>query len=122
MYWCYFATQTRSWVTRGSELPPRNERASEAERRVARTLLEEMTAPSDIRAFHDTQHEQLEKLLAQRGRGKKVPAPKAPPATNLVDLASVLERSLSAAKNRPKPGAPMPRARLRGNDHDLAKA
>jgi DNA end-binding protein Ku len=87
----------------GIELPPQNERASEAERRVARTLLEEMTAPFDIGAFHDTQHEQLEKLLAQRGRGKKVPAPKAPPATNLVDLASVLERSLSAAKNRPKP-------------------
>jgi DNA end-binding protein Ku len=86
----------------GIAFPQREERASEAERRIARTLLDQMTEPFDIRAFHDTHHEQLEKLLAQRARGKKVPVAKARPATNVVDLAGVLERSLSAAKSQRK--------------------
>ncbi len=87
---------------RGLDLPARNERASEAERRTARMLLDEMTEPFDVRTFHDTHHEQLEKLLADRARGKKVPVAKPRPATNVVDLAAILERSLSAAKGQRK--------------------
>ena len=60
----------------GLELPPRSEQGTEAECRMARTLLDEMTESFDIHAFHDTHHRELEKLLAKRARGEKVPRSK----------------------------------------------
>ncbi len=86
---------------RGLDLPPRSEHGSPAERRSAQMLLDAMTQPFDIAAYHDTRHAELEKLLAKRARGEKVPAAPAKAApTNVVDLASVLERSLAAAKGK----------------------
>jgi DNA end-binding protein Ku len=84
----------------GLDLPAGDERASEAERKVARTLLDEMTATFDVRAFRDTHHEELEKLLAKRARGEKVPVARARAATKVVDLAAILERSLAHARTQ----------------------
>jgi DNA end-binding protein Ku len=88
--------------TRGIDLPARDERMSEAERRVARTLLDEMTEPFDQRAFRDTYQEQLERLLEKRAQGERLPAAKPRAATNVVDLADVLQRSLATARQKRK--------------------
>jgi DNA end-binding protein Ku len=92
---------------RSLDLPGRAEKASEAEKKAARTLLDAMTRSFDIAEFRDTHHDELERLLAKRARGQRVARePAARPATNVIDLASVLERSLAAARGRARPGAP----------------
>jgi DNA end-binding protein Ku len=61
--------------------------------------------------FHDTYREELKKLLDARARGE-APAKastRPPQRTNVVDLVSVLERSLAASKKSPAK-EPKPRA------------
>src|SRR6185437_12858471 len=72
--------------------------ASAAETKMAAQLVESMTTAFDPRSFHDTYREELLSLIEARAAGKATPERKtpAPKATHVVDLVSVLEKSLAA--------------------------
>lgn len=70
------------------------------EMKVAKMLIDTMTAQFEPEKFEDTYRERLLQLVEARARGKHVPAAKAkaPEATNVVNLMDVLQRSIEASK------------------------
>ncbi|WP_394832239.1 Ku protein [Pendulispora rubella] len=80
----------------------RSEKTRPGEMKAANMLIESMTAKFDIGEFHDTYHEKLMALIQRKARGKPMPKLKKtrPRATNVVDLADVLQRSLAATKRK----------------------
>lgn len=83
---------------------PASEKATAAEMKASRMLIDAMTAPFDPHALRDTYTDQLMSLIERKAEGRPVPrAAKGPrPATNVVDLVSALKKSL-AAKPESKP-------------------
>ena len=84
--------------------PDEREKLSPAETKMATQLIDSMTAEFDAASFHDRYREQLLSLIEARAAGKPTPGRKvrAAKATNVVDLVSVLQKSLAAAKRSPK--------------------
>ncbi len=82
------------------EFPPLKADVAPAEMKVAKMLIDTMTAPFEPAAFHDTYREQLLAMIEARAAGKDVPKAKAkaPAATNVVNLMDVLQRSLEQSK------------------------
>jgi DNA end-binding protein Ku len=78
------------------DLPPRKEKASAAETKAAEMLIAAMVKPFDPADYKDDYEAKLRAALKEHAAGKrpKLPKPKEPVATNVVDLAAVLERSL----------------------------
>jgi DNA end-binding protein Ku len=75
-----------------------------AEKKAARMLVDAMTEPFDARDYKDTYAAELRKLLAAREKGAPPPRPVAPPAaTNVIDLASMLEKSLASTRSKGRP-------------------
>jgi DNA end-binding protein Ku len=79
------------------------------ELKMARALIEGMTAPWKPEDYEDEYHEVLEKIIEdkvkhQGRREKTAPASKAKPASNVIDLVAVLQQSLAETK-KPKPAA-----------------
>jgi DNA end-binding protein Ku len=92
--------------------PDDKEKLSPAETKMAMELVESMTVAFDAASFHDLYRERLLSLIEARAegkptRGRRVRAAK---ATNVVDLVSVLQKSLAAAQKAPK-GRPAARKR-----------
>ncbi|HEY4012863.1 MAG TPA: Ku protein [Polyangiaceae bacterium] len=86
------------------DLPPAKEKASAAEMKAAEMLIAAMVKPFDPADYKDDYEAKLRVALKEHASGK-APKPakaKAPEATNVVDLAAVLERSLGqrGATNR----------------------
>jgi DNA end-binding protein Ku len=84
--------------------PDEREKLSAAEMKMATALVDSMTAEFDAASFHDRYREQLLSLIEARAEGKPTPGRKvhAAKATNVVDLVSVLQKSLAAARKEPK--------------------
>lgn len=82
------------------EFPPLKESVPAAEMKVAKMLIDTMTAEFDPTEFQDTYREQLMAMIEARAHGKEVPKgkAKAPAATNVVNLMDVLQRSLDQSK------------------------
>jgi DNA end-binding protein Ku len=82
------------------EFPPLKESVPAGEMKVAKMLIDTMTAEFKPDEFHDTYREQLLAMLEARAAGKEVPKAKtkAPAATNVVNLMDVLQRSLDESK------------------------
>ena len=82
------------------EFPALKETVPAAEMKVAKMLIDTMTAEFDPTEFHDTYREQLLAMIEARAHGKEVPKgkAKAPAATNVVNLMDVLQRSLDQSK------------------------
>ncbi len=90
------------------DLPPPKEKASAAELKAAEMLVGAMTKAFDPSEYRDDYEAKLRALLSERAKGKKpVHTPKAKPekATNVIDLAEVLKRSLEKEKAAAKPKA-----------------
>jgi len=70
------------------------------EMQMAERLVEDMVMKWDPKEYHDTYRDDLMKLIEQKAEGKLKPAPKErkPTASNVVDFASLLEKSLAARK------------------------
>ncbi len=88
------------------DLPLASEKTKDGEMKAAAMLIDAMARPFDPGEFHDTYREELRKMLEARALGG-VPAKraaKAAPATNVVDLVSVLERSLATKKKPARAG------------------
>jgi DNA end-binding protein Ku len=84
--------------------PDERVKLSAAEMKMATELIDSMTVEFDASAFHDRYREQLLSLIAARAAGRPTPGRKvrAAKATNVVDLVSVLRKSLAAARKAPK--------------------
>jgi DNA end-binding protein Ku len=89
------------------DLPPAKEKASAAEMKSAEMLIGAMVEPFDPGAYHDDYEEKLRAALDAKARGKatKPTKAKAPTATNVVDLAEVLKRSLAGRAAAPRKAA-----------------
>jgi DNA end-binding protein Ku len=89
---------------------PRKEQAGKKEMQMARSLVETMSGKWNPENFQDDYRERLEKLIDEKvksgGKEVKTSAPKARPATNVVDLISVLQKSIDQSKKKtPEPAA-----------------
>jgi DNA end-binding protein Ku len=79
---------------------PEAEKMPANEMKVAKMLIDTMSASFEPEQFHDTYKEKLLALIEARAAGKEVPRikAKAPAATNVVNLMDVLQRSLEQTK------------------------
>ncbi|MBV8282366.1 MAG: Ku protein, partial [Candidatus Eremiobacteraeota bacterium] len=86
------------------EFPAERTEVPAAEMKVAKMLIDTMTAEFKPEAFEDTYREQLLSMIEARASGKHVPRAraKAPEATNVVNLMDVLQRSLAQSKGGTK--------------------
>lgn len=80
---------------------PEAEKMPPNEMKVAKMLIDTMTAAFEPEEFHDTYKEKLLALIEARAAGKEIPRlkTKAPAATNVVNLMDVLQRSLDESKS-----------------------
>jgi DNA end-binding protein Ku len=63
---------------------------------LAKSLIGQLTAPFKPSQFHDTYRENVERLIEEKKRGKKITTVKAPRKAPVVDLMEALKRSLKA--------------------------
>jgi DNA end-binding protein Ku len=80
------------------------------ELKMARSLIETMTAPWEPDDYQDEYHDVLEQIIEDKvkhqGRPTKAePAAKSKRASNVIDLVAVLQQSLAENKKKPKPAA-----------------
>lgn len=80
------------------------------ELKMARSLIETMTAPWEPEDYEDEYHEVLEKIIEDKvkhkGRDTKAaPAAKSKRASNVIDLVAVLQQSLAENKKKPQTAA-----------------
>jgi DNA end-binding protein Ku len=82
------------------DLPPAKEKAGAAEMKAAEMLIAAMVKPFDPADYKDDCEAKLRAALKEHAAGKtpKRAKPKAAEATNVIDLASMLERSLDQRK------------------------
>ena len=79
------------------DFPALGESVPAGEMKVAKMLIDTMTAAFEPEQFRDTYREEVMAMIEARAEGKAVPAAtgKAPAAGNVVDLMDVLQRSLA---------------------------
>jgi DNA end-binding protein Ku len=85
---------------------PAAETPHENEMKVAKLLIDTMTAEFDPEQFQDTYREQLLAMIEARAAGKTLPAgkPKARAASNVVDLMDILQKSLDQTRTKQRAG------------------
>jgi DNA end-binding protein Ku len=91
----------------GFEFPALNEKVADAEKKVAKMLIDTMSVDQfDPEQFHDKYKEDVIAMIEARVNGEEVEAPEVhkPAATNVVNLMDVLQRSLEQSKARRKGG------------------
>jgi DNA end-binding protein Ku len=99
---------------------PTDTKASAAEMKMAKLLIDTMSARFDPHAFQDRYREDLMKLIEAKAEGRRVTraAGRPRPATNVVDLSRVLEESLAEQRKRRAQGEAAPgRAAARSRRH-----
>ena len=83
---------------------PHNEQVGKKEMDMAKSLVQTMSGKWNPKEFHDEFRERLEKLIEEKVKtgAKELPGAraKAKPATNVVDLVAVLQKSLAESKKK----------------------
>jgi DNA end-binding protein Ku len=104
-----FVLETMYWPDeiREPEFAELDKRVSvrDAEVKMARQLIQQLTAEFDPDEFHDEYREKLEQLVDQKQQGQEItyaPEPEAEP-TKVVDLMEALKASVAEAKKQKKP-------------------
>jgi DNA end-binding protein Ku len=109
--------EIRSW--QALELPPRGIKEAgirEPELKMAKVLIEDMSAHWSPDQFRDTFHEQVMKLVEEKASAghveqvEKITGEAAKVSTNVVDLTELLARSLKSTPGRPGTAAKKPAA------------
>ncbi len=104
----------------GIRVPPQKA-VGAREKEMAKTLLEQLTTEWEPERYHDDYAAALTKLIEQKikagGKGLTGQKPRTAAATNVIDLAKVLQESLAAA-GKSKPAAP--RKKKRNASHTRA--
>jgi DNA end-binding protein Ku len=78
-----------------AEAPKAKYTAKELE--LAKSLVDQLTAPFKPQEFTDTYRENVERLIEQKSKGKKITAVKQPASAPVIDLMEALKRSLKAS-------------------------
>ena len=102
----------------------RLEKPKEKELGMAEQLVESLSAAWEPDRYHDTYREKVEELLRRKAEGEEVvaaPAEEERPA-KVVNLIDALERSLGAAKDRPKAGERRHPAAAAAREHKPKRA
>jgi DNA end-binding protein Ku len=92
----------------GFDFPALNEKVADAEKKVAKMLIDTMSAEQfKPEEFHDKYKEDVLAMIEARANGEDIEKPEIhkPLATNVVNLMDVLQRSLEQSKARRKKGA-----------------
>ena len=92
----------------GFDFPALNEKVADAEKKVAKMLIDTMSAEQfKPEEFHDKYKEDVLAMIEARANGEDIEKPEIqkPMATNVVNLMDVLQRSLEQSKARRKKGA-----------------
>jgi DNA end-binding protein Ku len=79
-----------------SETPKAKYTAKELE--LAKSLVNQLTAPFKPQEFEDTYRQNVERLIEQKRKGRKITAVKQPAKAPVVDLMEALKRSLKSKK------------------------
>ena len=102
--------------TSGFELPAaglKEARVTSKEIALAKRLIDDMTEKWDPAAFKDTYHDDLMKRIQEKikkGQTQEITKPAddegaAPASSNVIDLASLLKKSIDTGAGKPKAGA-----------------
>jgi DNA end-binding protein Ku len=73
---------------------------SAKELELAKSLVGHLTAPFKIKEFHDTYRENVEQLIEERRKGKKITTVKQPRKAPVIELMEALKRSLNSAPEK----------------------
>ncbi len=87
----------------GFDFPELNERVADAEKKVAKLLIDTMSSDTfEPERFHDKYREDVMAMIEARANGEQVEAKdvERPAATNVVNLMDVLQRSLEQSQSR----------------------
>ncbi|HEU4993860.1 MAG TPA: Ku protein [Gemmatimonadaceae bacterium] len=90
--------RTGEVVPASSLSPPRGRDLNQKEVAMARQLVESMQGSFDIESYHDTYRERVQELADAKAEGKVVKFPRTPRRESQKSLASVLQKSLAAAR------------------------
>lgn len=71
---------------------------------MAKTLIESMTKPFDISAYHDEYQEKLQKAIMTKIDGNEIVAADTGKSENIIDLMEALQRSVKQAEEKKKSG------------------
>ncbi len=74
----------------------------EKELELAHSLIESLTASFDLEKYHDTFHENLQKMLDAKIEGREVEEVPKPKLAPVIDLMAALKKSLEEAKKLPR--------------------
>ncbi|MFY9378504.1 MAG: Ku protein [Peptococcia bacterium] len=74
--------------------------ATEAELKLATTLIQSMDTPFDPAAYHDEYQQRLRELIEAKIAGKEIVAPQAEGPNNVVDLMDALKASIEKNKSK----------------------
>ena len=69
---------------------------SAKELQLAKSLIDSLSAPFQPEEFHDTYRENVDRLLQEKKKGRKITTVKQPRKAPVIDLMDALKRSLAA--------------------------
>lgn len=84
-------------LRRANQGEPQAAKYSAKELELARSLVTHLKAPFKPQQFKDTYRENIEHLIEQKSKGRKIPAVEQPRKAQVIDLMEALKRSLKAA-------------------------
>ncbi len=89
------------------DFPALKEDVAPAEMKVAKMLIDTMTASFEPEKFHDRYREAVMAMIEARAEGKETPTAESKPAprSNVVNLMDILQKSLEATKGKGKASA-----------------
>jgi len=76
--------------------------ANKKELELAKSLIKHLSGPFYPEAFHDTYRENVERLVEEKKRGRKITAVAAPKKAAVIDLMEALKRSLAVSTSEGK--------------------
>jgi DNA end-binding protein Ku len=86
--------------------PPASEKASPGEMKAAKMLIDTMSGKFEPESYRDRFRDEMMTMIEARAKGKPIhakAAPKAKPATEVVNLMDVLQQSLKQGSKKPAP-------------------
>jgi DNA end-binding protein Ku len=99
-----FTLYYRDELNSGNKSEAPAEKFSAKELEMAKTLISHLAAPFKPDQFHDAYRENVERLIAEKKKGRKITTVEQPRKTPVIDLMEALKRSISTA-SAPKAAA-----------------
>jgi DNA end-binding protein Ku len=81
---------------------------------MAKSLIEHLKAPFAPKEFHDTYRENVERLIEEKQKGRKITTVKPPRKAPVIDLMEALKRSIKASETAKTSAKPAPKKKTAG--------